>query len=326
MYRRPGRDGWWCSFSDREKHISLRTDDEAEARANFAEEIQKRQGRVDLASDERALVDLWETLRTRAQTNNTPKTAYELHLNVRRVLAWLEERGIVSARQIDAATVEDYKTARRFSVGAARINRELDSWRRLIKVAVEENIVRPAALDAFAKMREPRPEPHQRGLTRAEINRFLAAVDHRGYRALFRLALGSGLRDEELRHLEASDVRKDKIVIGPKPGWTTKGYRYRSIWISPATAKAAKRFLSLRESMNLDKKRVWTVMQGWCKAAKVKPFSLHDLRRAWASHLMLSGKWDLKTISAMLGHAEVATTERYLRLVRPEKRPGRLPW
>jgi integrase/recombinase XerD len=330
MYRRDGRRGWWCSFSDREKHIPLAggAEDEAQAAADFAQRVAQRQGRVDLAPDERSLVELWATLRERAATNNTPKTAYELHLNVRRVLAWLEERQIVSARQVDAQIVEDYKTARRFAqVSAARINRELDSWRRLMKLAVEEQVVSPSALSAFAKLREPRPEPHQRGLTRAELTRFFKVVDHPGYRAMFRLALGSGLRDEELRHLEAGDVRKQQIVVSPKPGWTTKGYRYRSIWVSPATLKAAKAFLAARPWINLDKKRVWTLIQQWCKRAKVSPaFSLQDLRRAWASHLMLSGEWDLKTISAMLGHAEVATTERYLRLVRPETRPGRLPW
>ena len=41
-------------------------------------------------------------------------------------------------------------------------------------------------------------------------------------------------------------------------------------------------------------------------------FSMHDLRRAWASAMHHNGA-PLKQVSVWLGHAEVATTERSLR-------------
>ncbi len=327
MYRRPGRRVWYASFSDAEKHISLKTEDEGAARIEFAKLLERRRD-LDLAPNEVPLAEIVRITRERADTNNTPKTAYEVHLNLRRVLAWLEGRRIFSARRIDLATVEDYKTARRFKVSAARVNRELDSWRRAMKVAVELRCAPKDALDLFVKLREPRPEPHQRGLTKAELTRFLRAVTVPGYKALFRTALGSGLRDDELRHMDPGDVRSDRIVVTPKPGWTTKGYRFRTIAVSPATVRAARAYLAARAAgLNFDQKRVWKVMQAACKAAKVRPFSMHDLRRAWASHLLLSGEASLKQVSKMLGHAELATTERYLRMVEDDMpNPKKLPW
>ena len=327
MYKRPGRRVWYASLSDVEKHISLGTEDDAEARAEFAKLLERRRVR-DLAPNEEALSKIFEMTQERADTNNTPKTAYGLGRDLLRILRWLEGRGVYSARKIDLALVEDYKTARRFEkVTAARINRELDSWKRAMKVAVETGNAPKHALESFVKLREPRPEPHQRGLTKTELKRFLAAADKR-YRSLFRLALGSGLRDDEIRHLEKDDVRGDHLVVTPKPGWTTKGYRYRRVWISKATAKAAKEYLAARDAgLNLDQKRVWKIIQAACDEAQIPAFSMHDLRRAWASHLMESGTFSLKAISQMLGHAEVATTERYLQIVETQApKPGSLPW
>jgi site-specific recombinase XerD len=40
---------------------------------------------------------------------------------------------------------------------------------------------------------------------------------------------------------------------------------------------------------------------------------MHDLRRAWASAVHHNGA-SLKQVSVWLGHADVATTERYIRL------------
>jgi integrase len=328
-YRRKGRAGWWGRVGGKD-HVPLAdgADDESAALEDLAQRLRESGGLLSLAPGETALAELFRDVRARAETNHTTKTAYELHLNLRRVLTWLEERGISSARGVDVAIVEDYKTARRFEqVSAARINRELDSWRKAWKLAVEKKQALPASLAAFVKLREPRPEPHRRGLSKPELERFLRAVKAPGYRALFRTVLGSGLRDEELRHLEAGDLRRAAIVVTPKDGWTTKGYRFREIPASKKTLEAARKFLAAKASLNMDKKRVWEVMQEGCRAAKVKPFSLHDLRRAFASHLYATGKHSLEDISAWLGHADVITTTRYLRIVRAKApKPSTLPW
>lgn len=128
--------------------------------------------------------------------------------------------------------------------------------------------------------------------------------------------------------MDASDVRKAEIVVTPKPGWSTKGYRYRSITVSPATVKAARAFLAAKPTTNLDKKRVWQRLQEARKSAGIdKHFSLHDLRRAWASHMLSSGAVDIEELSKMLGHADMMTTMRYLRVVSGRKiDPRTLPF
>lgn len=316
MYKRPGRRLWYASLSDAEKHISLGTEDETIAREAFAELIATRGSLASLAAGEKPLIDLWNATRDRAATNNTEKTAYELNLNLRRIVMWCKERGVVGSHAVDKQLVEDYKTARRFKVGAARINRELDSWRRMMKLAVEKGAASKRVLaEAFERLREARPDPHRITLSKAQCAKLLKAIEQPGYRALARAALGSCLRDEELRHVETSDVRAHEVSVTPKPGWTTKSHHFRVVPISAATRNALLAWIEARDSgrLNIDKKRVWTVLQAACEAAKIPPTSLHELRRAGASHWYEAGV-PLKTISSWLGHADVATTERYLRL------------
>jgi integrase len=233
IYRRPGRAGWYAYLGREQKDIALGDVDEAEATRRLAELVSRR-GVPVLAPADSVIADVFEICRARAVTGNTPKTVYGLHLNLARILRWLEERGVTTTRQIDRQVVEDYKSARRFKgerratggVSAARVNRELDSWKRAMRVAVEQGAADVSVLELFAHLREPRPEPHGRGLSRGELEVFLELVDER-HRCLYRLVLGAGLRDDEVRHLEPGDVRSGSIMVTPKPGWSTKSYRYR---------------------------------------------------------------------------------------------------
>jgi integrase len=53
-------------------------------------------------------------------------------------------------------------------------------------------------------------------------------------------------------------------------------------------------------------------LKGLCKRAKVRPFGFHALRRFVASIIQDSGKSSMKKIQLLLGHSNVATTERYV--------------
>jgi integrase len=103
------------------------------------------------------------------------------------------------------------------------------------------------------------------------------------------------------------------LTVTPKKNWTTKGYRYRDVPISKKTIKALLAFVSVRGTVTLDDKAVWNEIQRVRKAAKLPKFSIHDLRRAWASAMHSNGA-SLKQISVWLGHCAVQVTERYIRI------------
>lgn len=271
--------------------------------------------------------------RKRAEAANTPKTVYELHLNLKRVLEWLEERGITTTAQLSKQVVEDYKSERRFKVAAGCVNRELTSWRRAVLVAVELGAIDEAAPTWFKRLREARPEPHRKGYTKAQLGRFIKAAPP-GYRDLFRLALGSGMRDDEIRHMDASDLRDKWIIVTPKDGWTSKSYRHRKIPVGRVTLAAARALIAARAKvdehgkrrLNLDPKKVWSVAKATCEAVGIPALSMHELRRAWGSHALAAGN-RIEDVSRWFGHADLLTTMRYLRVTN-DRHPGakKLVW
>jgi len=144
-------------------------------------------------------------------------------------------------------------------------------------------------------------------------------------RAMLEVLYGAGLRVSELLRLryanldlEANCVR----IIG-------KGDRERVVPLGrhardrldeylslarPALVRGARRpreiFLS-RRGGPLSRQMVWKLLKRYLRIACLDPrVSPHSLRHAFATHL-LDGGADLRAVQAMLGHADIATTEVY---------------
>ncbi len=67
--------------------------------------------------------------------------------------------------------------------------------------------------------------------------------------------------------------------------------------------------------MVLNQKSVWSRQQAAMDAAGHDwHWSMHDLRRGWASHMLAAGT-KLSDLSRWIGHADVLTTMRYLRVI-----------
>lgn len=335
IYRRPGKWGFYAFLDHGRKHISLKTDDEDEAGLRLADLIHERAAQG-YAEKKGELARVILTCAERANVNHSTKYAYDLNLKLSRIAAWLDGRGITDPAAVTLSTIEAFKSDLRAEKLVDRsINRYLDSFKKAMKLAVDEGVAPRRALDAFRKLKEPRHLPNQRGLTMDEINAFLCALqDERDY-WLFRTVAGSGLRDDEARHLEPDSVRGRILVIAPLPpglcechprGWTTKNHRFRRIPVSNECADAARSFSEIKHSMGLEAKSLWRRIQAASVAGGVDwQWSMHDLRRAWGSHLLASGE-RLSNISRWYGHGDIQTTTRYLRVVDDhEPEPDELP-
>ncbi len=332
-YKRAGKRGFYAYLDRDTKNISLRTEDEQQADINLLQLVSER-AIEGPAPKKGELGALFVECARRARVNHTRKYAYDLNLRLNHILGWLEKQQVNAPSRVTLGLVEAYKESERTRGIADRtINRYLDVWKKAMKLAVEESVATPRALTAFRKLKEPQHQPHQRGLTMEEIDGFLCACeDERDY-WLFRTVVGSGLRDDEGRHLVDDGVGESTITIAPlhpgtcechPRGWTTKNYRYRVIPVSYETAEAARRYVEIKHSMNLDGKDIWERIQrarvksqaGWKEDDKWK-WSMHELRRAWGSHLLAAGK-KLANISRWYGHGDIKTTMRYLRVVEDE--------
>ncbi|MBB4608547.1 tyrosine-type recombinase/integrase [Sphingomonas yabuuchiae] len=178
------------------------------------------------------------------------------------------------------------------------------------------------------------PRPGQRRalpkiLSHADIDRLFAAITERTgaahpsandlrLAALVELLYGSGLRASELVALPRNAVHPDRPFLILKG----KGGVERMVPISDRARAAVaawrvhvpadKLWLFPGGKKHLTRIRLYQLIKALAAEAGVPPdrVSPHVLRHAFATHL-LGGGADLRAVQAMLGHADIATTEIY---------------
>lgn len=329
LLRRRGRNKFWTGWLEGGE-VSLGTPDRAEAqrrlnaRASQRERVAGGGPAVDPPKLSKLALKFAEYCRP---PRHTVKTADSYAKRVTMFVEWAEEQKVITTADVSYAVMSKYVRARAAKgAGHATINRDVIAVRLMFAFALREGLIAEDPFDERSfrklKLKEPRPKPNLLTLSPTQIDTFLDTADSiclAGYAALFRLTAGSGIRIDEARHLEVDDVDGERgvLTITPKPGWTTKGYRFRDVPVSERTSAAAKAFIKLRTKIATDDKSVWREVQRVHKAAKVPRMSMHDLRRAWASAVHANGA-SLKQISLWLGHADIATTERYIRVYTTE--------
>jgi integrase/recombinase XerD len=178
----------------------------------------------------------------------------------------------------------------------------------------------------------PRPggaRPLPKVLDRGDVDRLFAEIERRlaaerpplvdiRLSALIELLYGSGLRATELVSLPRAAIASDRPFIILKG----KGGRERLVPISDRARAAVARWRALvpqdqpwlfpSGKKHLSRVRLFQIVKALAAAAGVPPDRVgpHGLRHAFATHL-LEGGADLRALQAMLGHADIATTQIY---------------
>jgi len=213
--------------------------------------------------------------------------------------------------------------------------RTVHAIRGLYRFAVREGRL---VDDPMENLRAPRAfRPLPRYLTPAQVETLLAAPDateHLGLRdrALLEVLYASGLRVSELIGLRRQDVdlqlgvlrcfgkgRKERLVpIGKVAREWVKRY-LRDGRPKVDRARAEQLFLNYRGG-RLSRMGVWGIVRRYAVQVGVeKILTPHVLRHSFATHLLERGA-DLRSLQAMLGHADISTTQIYTHITRERLR------
>ena len=163
-----------------------------------------------------------------------------------------------------------------------------------------------------------------------DVDALLAAPDPstpRGLRdrTLIEVLYATGLRVSELVGLRVTDVRVDQGYVQ----CLGKGRKQRIVPLGDTAAEWVRRyvaegrpalmkgrqtpwlFVNARGGGRLSRSGFWKLLKSYGREARVRAhLSPHVLRHSFATHLLERGA-DLRAIQAMLGHADLSTTQIY---------------
>ena len=189
-------------------------------------------------------------------------------------------------------------------------------------------------LDPAAEIALPRAgRPLPKALSEAEVEALLAAPNPatpRGCRdaAMIELLYSTGLRVSELVHLHAAEVHPDYLrTVG-------KGSKSRVVPLGQAAHAAIARYVGEARPLLLKGREhpalfvtnrggpmtrqcFWKLIGDYARAAGIAAdVHPHVLRHCFATHLLSHGA-DLRAVQAMLGHADISSTQIYTHIAAP---------
>ncbi|MCC6559548.1 MAG: site-specific tyrosine recombinase XerD [Polyangiaceae bacterium] len=252
-----------------------------------------------------------------------------------RLVAHAEASGVTGVEGLDAALVGTFLVSLgKEGLGARSAARHLSAVRGFARFLVRERAIDKDPCSLIDRPRVGRRLP--KVLSFEEIARLLDAPEQgtfRGLRdrAMLHVMYAAGLRVSEVVGLKVADLDPKKGIVaafgkGGKRRLVPLGepalaaldayLEARAAWIGAAAGRAGKSsalFLSPRGGP-LTRQAVWKLLTGYARAVGIdKPSSPHKLRHSFATHL-LEGGADLRSVQALLGHADVSTTEIYTHL------------
>ena len=261
--------------------------------------------------------------------------------DLRDAAAWLAGRGrdLAGASRADLEAYLVHLEAQ----GLARATRarRLSALRQLYRFAHDDGL---RADNPAIRIAGPgRDARLPRTLSPAQVDALLAAAEAHGRTAaerarntcLMQVLYATGLRVSELVGLPVAAARGDPAVLLVRG----KGGAERMVPLTPGAraalagwlthrdaAEAARRvaggapsphlFPSRGRTGHLTRARFFGLIKELAVAAGLSPAAItpHVLRHAFATHLLENGA-DLRAIQAMLGHADISTTEIYTHVV-----------
>jgi integrase/recombinase XerD len=267
--------------------------------------------------------------------------AYLDHLRVERALAkatteaygsdlasfasHLATRDIVDPRAIDDAALTAYLAIQTGSAKSAA--RRLSAIRGLCKFLVRERILDKDPSELVDRPKTGRRLP--KVFSTGDVLAIIDAVPAEGFRglrdrAMLLLAYSSGLRVSELCGLRLQDIDRARGVVSP----LGKGDKRRLVPVATVALDAIDSYLEARIAHGvrgdfvfvaradkpITRQAVFKLLRRYALGAGIGPkISPHKLRHSFATHLLAGGA-DLRSVQAMLGHADIGTTQVYTHL------------
>ena len=256
-------------------------------------------------------------------TAASPNTVSAYQRDVRLVVEWGDRHGVQAPTQVTKQHIRSYvaflttsKLARRsISRKKAALARYFGwlSRNRKVKVDPTGGVKTPSDKGRLPKV-----------LTAEQLRALLEhhPQEHPRWRhlrddAVVEMLYGSGLRVSELCSLDVDSIDARRGIVRVMG----KGSKERQVPVSKPAVDAVRDWVKLRHEVSVDdelalflnhrgKRITARDVRRLIDDRAVSPTHPHALRHTFATHLLDNGA-DLRAVQELLGHADVATTQRY---------------
>jgi integrase/recombinase XerD len=255
--------------------------------------------------------------------------------DLRRFGVWLAREDLKATRCERAELRRYLSELRGVGLSARSAARALAALRGFFRYLLERG---ETTVDPTLELESPklmRALPHF--LSGDEVEALLAAPDVATPlgvrdRAMLETIYAAGLRVSELISLKTTGLHLDPGFVrvwgkGSKERIVPIGSDARQ-WLARyldevrpryAGGRAEELFLTVRGE-GMTRQRFWLMIKRYGRQAGITtPLSPHTLRHSFATHLLEHGA-DLRAVQAMLGHADISTTEIYTHITRERLR------
>jgi len=202
------------------------------------------------------------------------------------------------------------------------ISRKINSIKTFFRFLKASGVIR---VDPAIEINHPKYE--------VKPPRILSKLEYRALRdacrgdirihAIVELFLQTGIRIGELANLTVDDVKNGDLHITAQ-----EGHAERTIPVNKAAKEALSRYLETRSTNGQNKalfitktgrplliRNIRTAIDRYFRIAGIEGAKVNDLRHTFIAHHLMAGT-AITTLSQLVGHKRLSTTERYLELVK----------
>ena len=251
--------------------------------------------------------------------------------DIEQLLNFLSKEGLSSLEDAQTEILEKYKqNLQDNNYTPKSVSRKINSTRTFFKYLLETGVIKDNPSEKLAHPKFKTKPP--RVLTEMEYRalRDVSRVDVRLY-SIVEILLQTGVRIGELAALTLDDVRKSKNgkidflyikAAGSHPA--------RKVPLNKSAKKALDEYLQVRPETEDDTifitkngrpllvRNIRTAIDKAFEKAGIKNAKVNDLRNTFIAHHLANGV-SLVTVSKLVGHKRLSTTEKYLNLVKMQK-------
>ena len=263
-----------------------------------------------------------------ASKNRSESTIIAYAKDIEQLMNYFSKKGVNS---LDKITIEDLERYRQNlqdnNYTPKSVSRKINSTRTFFRYLLEHNFISDNVSEKLAHPRFELKPPRVLSEMEYRALRDVSRVDIRLY-SIVEILLQTGIRIGELAALSLDDVRKskdDKInflyikAAGSHPS--------RKVPLNKSAKKSLDDYLVVRPETEEDTvfvtkngrpllvRNIRTAIDKAFEKAGIKNAKVNDLRNTFIAHHLANGV-SLPTVSKLVGHKRISTTEKYLNILK----------